>query len=241
MIIAERKPFAEIKEMLAPYKKIMIMGCGSCVTVCLAGGQAEVDVLTSELKIADRQAGKTREFITGTLTRQCDPEFIVPLAEQVKKEKPDAVISLACGVGVNYLAERLGAIPVFPGVDTKFYGAALEHGVWAELCAGCGKCILHLTGGICPIARCTKSLMNGPCGGTNKGKCEISQDVDCGWYLIVKRMTELGTLDQLSEIYAARDWSTSFHGGVRRQIHPSSRVAQERDRAEAVKKAGAKK
>ena len=241
MIIAEGKPFAEIKEMLAPYKKIMIMGCGTCVTVCRAGGQAEVDLLTSELRIADRQEGKTREFITGTITRQCEPEMVDPLLEQVKREKPEAVITLACGVGVNFLADRIGRVPVLPGVNTTSYGATLEEGVWAELCAGCGNCITARTGGICPIARCTKSLMNGPCGGSHGGKCEIARDVDCGWALIVKRMEALGQLEKLIQVEPPRDWSTSFHGGPRRTIHPSVQIAREKAAAAAANQTGAKK
>ena len=94
----------------------------------------------------------------------------------------------------------------------------MEHGTWLEMCAGCGDCILHLTGGICPVARCTKSLMNGPCGGTNDGKCEINPETECGWVLIVNRMKELGTLDKLSEINPPRDWSSSYHGGPRKVI-----------------------
>jgi ferredoxin len=241
MIVAERKPFVEIKEFLAPYQKVMILGCGTCVTVCQAGGQAEVDILTSELKIADRREGKSREFITGTVTRQCEPEMVEPILEQVKRDQPEAILTLACGVGCNFLAERVGKVPVFPGVNTSFYGTALEHGVFAEMCAGCGQCILHLTGGICPIARCTKSLMNGPCGGSNKGKCEISTEVDCGWALIVKRMEDLGTLDKLTEIYPVRDWSKSFHGGPRKLLIPSVKIAAElAAQAEEAKKPGAK-
>lgn len=241
MIVAERKPLAEIQEFLAPYQKILLLGCGTCVTVCQAGGQAEVDILTSQLRIADRQAGRSREFLTGTITRQCEPEMVAPILEQVKQERVDAVLTLACGVGCNFLAERVGKVPVFPGVNTSFYGTALEHGVFAERCLGCGQCILHLTGGICPIARCTKSLMNGPCGGSHQGKCEISPEVDCGWALIVKRMEELGTLEKLTEIYPPRDWSTSFHGGPRKLVIPSVKIAAElAAQAAAENKAGAK-
>ena len=130
------------------------------------------------------------------------------------------MVSLGCGVGVNFLAQKLETIPVFPGVNTEFFGATVEPGVWVEMCAGCGNCILHLTGGICPIARCSKSILNGPCGGSQDGKCEISPDVECGWALIVERMKKLGTLDRLAEIVAPRDWSTSRHGGPRRVVHP---------------------
>jgi len=134
------------------------------------------------------------------------------------KEEVEAVLSLGCGVGVNFLAEKLETIPVFPGVNTEFFGASVEPGVWVEMCAGCGNCLLHLTGGICPVARCSKSILNGPCGGSKDGKCEISPDVDCGWYLIVERMKKIGTLRLFEEYIPPRDWSTSRHGGPRRVI-----------------------
>jgi len=145
----------------------------------------------------------------------------------------DLVLSTACGVGVNFLAQRIGNIPVYPGINTSFYCAVPKPGEFIELCAGCGNCILHLTGGICPIARCTKSLMNGPCGGTDKGKCEISQEVDCGWYLIVERMKQLGNLEALVEIQPPRDWSTAFHGGPRRIVLEHLQDLEEKEEKKA--------
>ncbi len=156
------------------------------------------------------------EIKQAAIERHCEPEFFEPVMDDVRTS--DVVLSLACGVGVNFLSERIGNIPVYPGINTEFYGAVPKAGMFTELCAGCGNCILHLTGGICPIARCAKSLMNGPCGGTNNGKCEISQDVDCAWYLILERMKKLGTLEKLSEIKPPRDWSTGMYGGPRRIV-----------------------
>jgi hypothetical protein len=126
------------------------------------------------------------------------------------------VLSTACGVGVNFLSERIGNVQVCPGINTSFFGAVEAPGVFTELCAGCGDCILHMTGGICPVARCSKTLMNGPCGGTDQGKCEIGKEVDCAWYLIVERMKALGTLDQLDAVRPPRDWSPGTAGGPRR-------------------------
>jgi ferredoxin len=219
MIVGERKPFAQIKGFIENYNKILIAGCGSCATVCLAGGEAEVMTLASGLRIAFLREENEREILEDCVTRQCEPEFVGPLAERVRREGVEAVLSLACGVGVNLLAEKLEDIPVFPGLDTKFFGATTETGVWVEMCAGCGDCILHLTGGICPIARCAKSILNGPCGGSNNGKCEISPDTECAWALIVERMKRLGTLDQLDEVLPPRDWSAGHFGGPRRVVH----------------------
>jgi len=219
MIVAERKPLAEIRTFVEDYRRILILGCGTCTTVCLAGGEAEAKVVASGLRISFLREEREVEILEDCITRQCEPEFVEAVEQKVKDEAIEAVLSLGCGVGVNLVAQSLETIPVFPGVNTKFFGGVVEPGMWLELCAGCGNCILHLTGGICPIARCSKSLLNGPCGGTRDGKCEISEDVDCGWALIVERMKKLGTLDRLAEIIPVRDWSSSHHGGPRRVIH----------------------
>lgn len=218
MIVGERKPLSEIKGFIEDRQKILLVGCGTCATVCLAGGESEVALVASALRIAFLREEKEREVLEDCVTRQCEPEFVEPLVKRVLEEGVEAVVSLACGVGVNFLAERLETVPVFPGLDTKFFGAAVEPGVWVEMCAGCGRCLLHLTGGICPVARCSKAILNGPCGGSQQGKCEISPEVDCAWVLIVERMKKLGTLEQLAEILPPRDWSSSHHGGPRRLV-----------------------
>ncbi len=218
MIVAERKPLSEIRGFVEEYRRILILGCGTCTTVCLAGGEAEVKVVASGLRIAFLRDGREVEITEDCVTRQCEPEFVELARRKVSDEAIDAVVSLGCGVGVNLMAELLGDVPVFPGVNTQFFGAAVEPGTWQEMCAGCGNCILHLTGGICPIARCSKSLLNGPCGGTQDGKCEIDEELDCCWSLIVERMRRLGTLDRLGDILPPHDWSTSRHGGPRRVV-----------------------
>jgi ferredoxin len=236
MIVAERKPLDEIRGFIQGYKKVLVVGCGGCVTVCLAGGEAEVKTVASALRIAARRDHRDDEVIEGCVTRQCEPEFIEALPQRVREEGIDAVVSLACGVGVNFLAERLGDVPVFPGLNTKFMGGSAEPGTWVEMCAGCGNCVLHLTGGICPVARCSKSILNGPCGGSKGGKCEISPDVDCAWALIVERMKRLGTLDSLLDITPPRDWSTSHHGGPRRVVREDLReLAAEAEERTAVR------
>ncbi|KPJ52933.1 MAG: hypothetical protein AMS16_05770 [Planctomycetes bacterium DG_58] len=233
MIVAERKPLSEIRSFIEDFHRILVVGCGTCATVCLAGGEAEVRVVGAALRISFLRDEKDVEILEDCVTRQCEPEFVEPIQQKVKEESVEAVVSLGCGVGVNFLAEKLETIPVFPGVNTKFFGAAVEAGVWIEMCAGCGNCILHLTGGICPIARCSKSILNGPCGGSQDGKCEINPEVDCAWALIVERMKKLGTLDRLAEIIPPRDWSTSHHGGPRKVIHEEvAPVSAEKGEAE---------
>lgn len=203
MIVAERKPIEKILEMVAPYKKVLIAGCYGCVTVCLAGGEKEVGILASQIRLARNKDGNPIDVFEQTVERQCDAEYLAKFKDNVSKV--DAVVSLACGIGIQYLAEK-SPVPVFPGVNTLFLGANLDVGKWAERCFACGDCVLDKTGGICPIARCSKSLLNGPCGGSQYGKCEVSKDVDCGWQLIYDRLKALGQLDKLREIIPPKNW-----------------------------------
>jgi len=222
MIVASRKPFDEIIEIIGDYEKILIAGCGTCVEVCHAGGEKEVGILASQLRMKFGKEGVNKELLSDTVERQCEPEFIEPLAE--KTPEMDAILSMACGVGVNFLADKLNSIPILPALDTTFYGAAEEQGVWAEKCSGCGKCIIHLTGGICPITRCAKSILNGPCGGSDGGKCEISEEVDCAWHLIYERMISLNQLGNIQAISPIRDWSPSRDGGPRKMVREDLRL-----------------
>jgi len=216
MIVGSQKPIDEIWDMVKGFKSVLVFGCNTCVAISHAGGQKEAEELASMLRMRASENGVSIKIDSLAIQRHCEPEYFAPVLDQAKGY--DLVLSTACGVGVNFLAERIGNVAVYPGLNTTFYGAVEKPGVFKELCVGCGNCVLHMTGGICPIARCSKTLMNGPCGGTNKGKCEISHDVDCAWFLIVERMKALGTLEQLYEVQPPRDWSTSPHGGPRRLL-----------------------
>ena len=212
MIIAEQKPFDEIHAMIQPYKHIHVLGCGTCVTVCMAGGEKEVSILASTLRLANRERGIEMKITEGTIERQCDREFFDSETETL--EQADAILSTACGVGVQFCSEIFDGKRVLPALNTKFYGTTLETGVWSERCAGCGDCVLDRFGGICPIARCSKSLLNGPCGGSQDGMCEVDQEnIDCGWQLIFDRMKSLGLLDRLEENEPIKDWSSGRDGG----------------------------
>jgi len=214
MIVAERKPFDEILELVSPYKKLLVLGCGSCVTVCLSGGEAQAEMLASQLRLAAGKRGLELAVDFDCITRQCDREFVENLRRDPNEY--EAVLSLACGVGVGFMSELYPQVPILPGLNTTFYGANTAPGVWSEYCHGCGDCVLAWTGGICPIARCSKSLINGTCGGTNNGKCEVKDEMDCAWYLIYKRLKELGRLDELRKIRPPRNWKKDRGHGVRR-------------------------
>ena len=216
MIVADRKPLEEILEMVKDCNKILILGCKGCVTVCNVGGTKEVGILASILRIARKKEGRPLQVDEKSIERQCDPEYI----EQVKDivDQYDAVISMACGVGPQFLSEAYPKQRFFPAVNTTFFGGATQHGVWAERCAGCGSCVIHYFDGMCPIARCSKSLLHGPCGGSSNGKCEISKDVDCIWDKIVRKKMEEGRLDDLIQPKPAKDWRTARDGGPRKSV-----------------------
>ncbi len=216
MIVADRKPISEILEMIEGATKIMILGCKGCVTVCNAGGTKEVGILASSLKIARKKEGRPLEVDELTLERQCDPEYI----DQVKDIVPsyDAVISMACGVGPQFLSEAYPDQRFLPALNTTFFGGAVQHGTWAERCAGCGSCVIHYFDGLCPIARCSKSLLHGPCGGSAAGACEISKDVECIWDKIVRKKMEQGRLHDLLTLKTAKDWRTARDGGPRKSV-----------------------
>ncbi|EKD37802.1 MAG: hypothetical protein ACD_75C00988G0002 [uncultured bacterium] len=216
MITAERKPLEELIEYIKPFKRILLLGCNECVTVCAAGGRKEVGLLASGLQMAMLKNGSNIDIRQHTLERQCDPEYVEELVPML--DGAEAIMSMACGCGVQQLAMRFKDKPVFPAVNTKFMGASERQGVWAERCQGCGNCMLGITGGICPIARCAKQLMNGPCGGSTGGHCEISEDVDCAWQLIWDRLKALGQTDMYLENIPAKDWRPGGGSGPRKII-----------------------
>jgi ferredoxin len=216
MIVAGKKPIEEIIEEVKDYNAILIAGCNECVTVCEAGGKKEVGVLASALRMYFMNQGKEVKIDEITLERQCDHEYLEEIRNSI--DKYDAVLSLACGVGVQFMAEKYFSKPILPGVNTCFLGVTEERGVWTERCQACGQCILATTGAICPISRCAKRLLNGPCGGSSNGKCEINPDLDCAWQLIVDRLKELDRLDDYEKLTPIKDWSTDRAGGPRKVV-----------------------
>jgi len=205
VIVAQQKPLEETRRMIAPYQRVLILGCGTCMTVCDTGGEREVSYLHNALRVAQAKGGNgTHTFSEYTLKRQCDAEFLELLSDKIKDI--DVILSLGCGIGVQAIAERFPDIPVLPGVNTSFMGMAKEWGVWDERCAACGDCRLEETAGICPITRCTKGILNGPCAGTKNGKCEANKDMDCAWVLIYKRLERLQQLDKMRRYYPPRNF-----------------------------------
>ncbi len=227
MIVGTRKPLAEIQGMVAGARRLLVAGCDTCVAECVAGGRREVAELSAALMMASRMAGRQVEIREASVDRQCIHEFLLEVVEAA--QGAEAVLSLACGAGVQALAARLPHLPVFPALNTQFIGETAERGLWLENCRGCGDCLLGLTGGICPISRCAKSLLNGPCGGAAGGLCEINKakkfdpEVPCAWLQIYDRLSALGQLERLTVLAPPKDWSRGEAGGPRRVLRPDQR------------------
>ncbi len=213
MIVGKLKPVKEIVSSISGFRKVLILGCGTCVTVCLTGGDKEAQALSRELVNGDYFDGNPPDFNVDTIERQCERDLVETYLEP--PANTDAILSLACGAGVQTLAGLFTKLPVIPALNTTFIGALDEPGIWREKCQGCGDCVLAYTGGICPVSRCAKRLFNGPCGGSSKGKCEIGDDVDCAWQLIIDRLKDLGRLDDYEKIQPPKDWSPDRPGGPR--------------------------
>lgn len=216
MIVAEQKPLAEIKTKINGYSKVLILGCGTCVKTCFAGGEDEVATLASALRLAFKKDGQTIKVEELTVERQCEDEFIKEAASKIANV--EVILSLACGAGVQMVASRFDKTPILPGVNTTFIGVLEKQGLFTEKCLGCGNCIVDVFGGICPISRCAKKLFNGPCGGSSHGKCEVNPETDCAWQLIIDRAKASGQLDKLATYIPPKDWRTSHAGGPRKLV-----------------------
>lgn len=216
MITAEQKPIDEIREMIAPYRRILALGCASCVAECAAGGEKETGMLSSALRMACKMEGRDIIIDEKTIDRQCVRDFVVPLDDIIGKY--DAVLSLGCGAGAQTVAEIFPEIPIIPALNTEFLGETRDQGYWVENCLGCGDCMLFFFAGVCPLTRCSKQLLNGPCGGSRGGACEVNPEIPCAWQMIIERLDKFNAIDRLEKIFPPRDWSKKQGGGPRRII-----------------------
>ncbi|MCL5735786.1 MAG: methylenetetrahydrofolate reductase C-terminal domain-containing protein [Actinobacteria bacterium] len=225
MITAERKPFDKILGLVGESKKVLVAGCDTCVAVCLTGGEKEAEILASELRIEAGMNGRETEVEHTSAIRQCEWEYLDLISDKV--DQADVVVSLACGIGIQSMAEKFATKLVVPGVDTNMLGMPLEHAVWLERCGACGECVLGETAGVCPVVRCSKSLMNGPCGGSHEGKCEVKtpegEEIDCAWHLIWERLKAQGREDLMFVDRPPKNWSKGSSGGPRKMVRVEAR------------------
>ena len=222
MIVASPKSITELKELIVRHDKVLFVGCGTCVTVCLSGGEREVGLASYAVRMGRKLDGRPVEITQATIERQCENEFLKDLADPAAEV--DAIVSFGCGVGVQAIAERFPEMPVYAGLNTEFMGLLEEQAVWTEKCLGCGDCVLGQFGGICPVTRCAKRLLNGPCGGSMEDHCEVDPDRPCAWQLIYTRLKSIDQLDRLDEIVEPKDWSTSWHSGARKVVRSEHRI-----------------
>ena len=209
--ISQQKPLDEVMQYLEKCQGVYLIGCGTCATMCHTGGKSEVIEMKAKLEAAGKK-------VTGwmVIPTACDELTREALRENAEKvEAADCTLVMACSFGVQTVTLYLNK-PVYPALNTLFIGTEESPGCFNEVCMQCGNCLLAHTAGICPLVRCAKSLLNGPCGGSVEGKCEISADVSCAWQLIYDRLAALGQLEKLETIEPPCDWSTSLSGGPRK-------------------------
>jgi len=204
VIITEQKPIAQIIDSLKGYTKVFLVGCGECATTCKTGGEEQLLAIKALLE-------KEGKVVLGA----CIPSAPC-VASQIKTElaknskilrEAEVVLVLACGLGVQSLKDndRLG-LTVLPGCNSLFGAVMDAQGNFYEKCSLCGECVLDITGGICPLTLCTKGLLNGPCGGMDKGKCETDKDKDCAWVLIYRELEKKNKLGNIKKVQPAKDY-----------------------------------
>jgi len=218
MIVGDLKTLKEIATHIAGYRKVHIIGCGSCVTVCRSGGDKEAHELAMELSHPKYFTGAVPEFSVSTIERQCEQDLVETYLKI--PEYTETILSLACGVGVQIVSDVFDPMPVFPALNTTFMGGVNQPGVWQEKCRGCGDCVLAYTAGICPVSRCAKNLYNGPCGGSQGGSCEVDHNLPCAWALIFYRLKKQGKLHFLKQVMTPRDWRPAGNTGPRERRRP---------------------
>ncbi|MBN1290029.1 MAG: methylenetetrahydrofolate reductase C-terminal domain-containing protein [Actinobacteria bacterium] len=209
MIITNQKPFETILKELEDAKSVFLVGCGDCATLCETGGTDQVAEMAEKLKAEGK-------LITGMIVPDVGcHELDVKKEFRVHKdelEKADALLVMSCGAGCQ-AARSATDKPIMPSNDTLFLGNIMRYGQFEEKCRLCGDCLLDVTGAICPVARCHKGILNGPCGGTNEGKCEVDPEKDCAWTLIYQQLEKEGKLDKMREYRPPKNWNAVLKPG----------------------------
>lgn len=211
MIIARKKPLEDILRALDRETKVFIVGCGECATVTQTGGEAEV----AEMKESLEKAGK-QVVAVDVVAANCQELDLKRILRKHKHaaEEAEAFLVLSCGAGTQSVRAATDK-HVVPGTDSLFVGNVQRSMDFVEKCSLCGDCVLDEYGAICPVTRCAKGLLNGPCGGTNKGKCEVDPDTDCAWVLIHEQLKREGRKDKRTRIHEPKDWSVVGRPGKR--------------------------
>jgi len=205
MIITRQKDFDKLLASISD-GPVFIIGCSECATLCKTGGEDEIIKMKEDLQ--KKNIDTTGWVILDPACHlQNDKRLLKNHKNEIEKAKK--ILVLACGNGVQTVSEVINDIDIIPGTDSLFLGEIKRLSDFEKRCIMCGDCIQDLFEGVCPIARCPKGMLNGPCGGSIQGKCEISSELECIWDIIYKRLKEKGQLNRLKEIKKPKDWSKS--------------------------------
>jgi ferredoxin len=207
--ITRQKTLAEIDRMLERDSRVFLVGCGTCATMCHTGGRDEILAMASNL--ADLGKTVTGSMVIPTVCDALDQQAVAENAKAIGEA--DCILVMACAFGVQTMAVHTDK-PVYPALDTLFMGQEMSPGVFSEVCVQCGECVLAWTDGICPFTACPKGLLNGPCGGAKRGKCEVSSARDCAWEVIYERLRRNGKLDNLKKRHPPRNFAASTKPGA---------------------------
>lgn len=199
--ITEQKPLEEVMQSLDKCDRVYLIGCGTCATMLHTGGKSEVLEMKDKLEAAGKKV--TGWMVIPTACDELTRDALEETASDI--DAADGILVMTCAFGVQTVALYTDK-PVYPALNTLFIGMEESPGYFTEVCAQCGSCVLGQTAGICPLVRCAKGLLNGPCGGTNNGKCEVDPEKDCAWTLIYERLKKQGRLDLFDEYHPPRNF-----------------------------------
>ncbi len=223
MIITKKRELNELMENIKNYKSFFLIGCSECATLCGTGGEPELKAMKETLEAEGKKVAGTFVAKTGCQVLGTKVE-LKPFKDALAES--ECIIVMSCGAGTQTAVELFEDKPVYPANDTLFLGNMTRLQMFDERCSLCGKCILDQTGGICPVTACPKGLLNGPCGGTNEGKCEVSPDIECAWVRIYNRLKKIDRLQDMKKIAKPKDWSA----------HKKPMTLNAREKKEEVKK-----
>ncbi len=221
MIITKKRDYEELKKNIKDYKSFFLLGCSECSALCGTGGEPELKAMKEALEAEGKEVTGTFAAKTGCQVLGTKVE-LKPFKEAIAET--DCILVMSCGAGTQTAVELYDDKPVYPTNNSLFLGNMTRLQMFDERCSMCGKCILDKTGGICPVTACPKGLLNGPCGGTNEGKCEVSSDMECAWVRIYERMKRTGQLEEMKKIVEPKDWSAHRNPmTLNARSHPKSR------------------
>ncbi len=204
MIISKKIERDKLFDTIKDYDSFFLVGCSECASLCGTGGEPELEELKKELEAAGKKVTGTFRAKTGCQVLGTKIE-LKPFKEELADTQ--VVIVMSCGAGTQAMVEVFPDKPVYPSNDSMFLGNMTRFQMFDERCSLCGECILEQTGGICPVTNCPKGLLNGPCGGTSNGNCEVSPDIKCAWVQIYQRLEKINRLEDMEKIIEPKDWS----------------------------------